>query len=348
MQKLWVLLLLAAGFAGGYSYRNVGEPYKLDYRRAVVNLPITFTKHLNNDKYALGEKYLAEDLAAELKKQGIDTRLYTFEDTFSNRNFNEGFEIYMRAGPELRLDGYHRYADKDRISVLFETIPYQMREVKNADIVFTGSPKKNREYREKGINSHFLPQFTRLDKFYHAPREKLKKKVLFVANQWPDFPLRKSVEYAKKSGVELEVFGDNWENSLFGEYAGWWKARQIPNDQLKYFYSSADIVLNDTRPDMIEAGFISNRIFDATACKAFVISDYMPEIEEIYGDSVPMYRNAREFKQLIEYYLAHPEERRKKAEQAYQITRERFAAGAVFGKLADVLQFFAARLPDRE
>ena len=35
MQKLWVLLLLAAGFAGGYSYRNVGEPYKLDYRRAV-------------------------------------------------------------------------------------------------------------------------------------------------------------------------------------------------------------------------------------------------------------------------------------------------------------------------
>lgn len=71
MQKLWVLLLLAAGFAGGYSYRNVGEPYKLDYRRAVVNLPITFTKHLNNDKYALGEKYLAEDLAAELKNRAL-------------------------------------------------------------------------------------------------------------------------------------------------------------------------------------------------------------------------------------------------------------------------------------
>lgn len=95
MQKLWVLLLLAAGFAGGYSYRNVGEPYKLDYRRAVVNLPITFTKHLNNDKYALGEKYLAEDLAAELKKQGIDTRLYTFEDTFSNRNFNEAKKLII-------------------------------------------------------------------------------------------------------------------------------------------------------------------------------------------------------------------------------------------------------------
>lgn len=204
--------------------------------------------------------------------------------------------------------------------------------MKNADIVFTGSPKKNREYREKGINSHFLPQFTRLDKFYHAPREKLKKKVLFVANQWPDFPLRKSVEYAKKSGVELEVFGDNWENSLFGEYAGWWKARQIPNDQLKYFYSSADIVLNDTRPDMIEAGFISNRIFDATACKAFVISDYMPEIEEIYGDSVPMYRNAREFKQLIEYYLHIPRNGGKRRSRHTRLRGNVLPRGRLSGK----------------
>ena len=61
-----------------------------------------------------------------------------------------------------------------------------------------------------------------------------------------------------------------------------------------------------------------------------------------------MYRNAREFKQQPEYYLAHPEERRKEAEQAYQITRQRFAAGAVIGEMAEVLQDFAARLPERE
>lgn len=57
-----------------------------------------------------------------------------------------------------------------------------------------------------------------------------------------------------------------------------------------------------------------------------------------------MYRNAREFKQLIEYYLAHPEERRKKAEQAYQITRERFAAGAVIGKWQRCCKILPLRL----
>ena len=95
---------------------------------------------------------------------------------------------------------------------------------------------------------------------------------------------------------------------------------------------------------MIEAGFVSNRIFDATACKAFVISDYMPEIEEIYGDSVPMYRNEREFKALIDYYLAHPEERREKAERAYQITMARFTADKIIGQMAQIMKQYADNL----
>ena len=332
------ILIVLACFIGGWYEKQAHHPYRLDYRRAVINLPITYTKYLHNDTYALGEKYLAEDLAAELKKHGIDTILYTFEDSLSNRNFNEGWEIFMRSGPELRLDKYHNYADEDRIAVLFETIPYELNIVKNADIVLTGSLKKNKLYREMGINSHFLPQFTRTDKFYPDRKDELKRQVLFVANQWPDFPVRKTVQYAKETGMQIDVFGDNWTNVLVDDAASWWKARQIPNDQLKYFYSSADIVLNDTRPDMIEAGFISNRIFDATACGTLVISDYMPEIEEIYGDAVPMYKNAEEFKHLIEFYLSHPEERKRKALKAQKITLEKFSADKVIGHMTDILR----------
>lgn len=344
MRQFWLGLglLLLGVIAGFWAAFSSYHPYKLNYHRAVINLPITYTRYLQDDTYALGEKYLAEDLASELKKNGIDTKLYTFEDSLSNRNFNEGFEIFMRSGPELTLDGYHNYADKDRVAVLFETIPYEMDVIKNADIVLTGSLKKNKFYQEQGINSFYLSQFTRTDKFYPAFREKLHRPVLFVANQWPDFPVRKSVQYAKETGVAIDVFGDNWENILVDEAASWWKARQIPNDKLKYFYSSADIVLNDTRPDMIEAGFISNRIFDATACGALVISDYMPEIEEIYGDAVPMYKNKEEFKQLIEFYLSHPEERRLKALKAQEITLQKFAADKVIKRMSEILQQYVS------
>ena len=344
MYKLIGAALFLIGAAAGYFCREPVSPYRLDYGRAVINLPISFSEHLNDDLYALGEKYLAEDLAAALAEYGIEARLYAFEDTFSNRNFYEGFEIYMRPGPELRMTDYHDYADEDRVAVLFETIPYELREVKNADIVFTGSLKKDREYRAQGINSHFLPQFTRTEKFYPAPNDDYRTRILYVANQWPDFGVRKTVAYAQKTGVRLAVFGDNWENILTGPYTMWWKKRQIAGDQLKYYYSSADIVLNDTRQDMIDAGFISNRIFDATACKAFVISDYMPEIEEIYGDSVPMYKNEREFKALIDYYLAHPEERREKAERAYQITMARFTADKIIGQMAQIMKQYADNL----
>lgn len=336
---IFVLLLL--GIVVGVWFKIASyRPYQLNYNRAVINLPITYTRYLNDKTYALGEKYLAEDLAAELIKQGIDTRLYTFEDSLSNRNFNEGFEIFMRSGPELRLNTYHNFADKDRVAVLFETIPYDFNIVKNADIVLTGSSKKNKIYREEGVNSHFLPQFTRVDKFYPAVQENLKRKLLFVANQWPDFPIRKTVQYAKDTGIQIDVFGDNWDNILVDGAASWWKARQIPNDQLKFFYSSADIVLNDTRPDMIDAGFISNRIFDATACGTLVISDYMPEIEEIYGDSVPMYKSPEEFKQLIDFYLSHPEERHRLALKAQKITLERFTADKVIAHMIDILQSY--------
>ncbi len=336
-----VFILLLLGIVVGVWFKIASyRPYQLDYNRAVINLPITYTKYLHDKTYALGEKYLAEDLAAELIKHGIDTRLYTFEDSLSNRNFNEGFEIFMRSGPELRLNLYHNFADKDRVAVLFETIPYDFSIVQNADIVLTGSSKKNKIYREKGVNSHFLPQFTRVDKFYPAVQENLKRKLLFVANQWPDFPVRKTVQYAKNTGIQIDVFGDNWDNILVDEAASWWKARQIPNDQLKFFYSSADIVLNDTRPDMIEAGFISNRIFDATACGTLVISDYMPEIEEIYGDSVPMYKSPEEFKQLIDFYLSHPEERHRLALKAQKITLERFTADKVIAHMIDILQSY--------
>ena len=337
---LIVVLLLLGIVVGVWFGMASYRPYQLNYDRAVINLPITYTKYLSDDTYALGEKYLAEDLAAELIHQGIDTKLYTFEDSLSNRNFNEGFEILMRSGPELKLNTYHDFADKDRVLVLFETIPYELERVKNADIVLTGSFKKNQFYREKGINSYFLSQFTRTDKFYHAPKDNLKRQLLFVANQWPDFPIRKTVQYAKDMGIQIDVFGDNWDNILVDEAASWWKARQIPNEQLKYFYSSADIVLNDTRPDMIEAGFISNRIFDATACGALVISDYMPEIEEIYGDSVPMYKSPEEFKELIEFYLSHPEERHRLALKAQKITLEKFTADKVIAHMIDILQSY--------
>lgn len=338
MRWVWGICCLITGGLVGWFGLPQANPYALNYKHIAINLPITHSEMLQSPVYPLGEKYLAEDLAFMFQKNGFDTRLYALEDTYSNRNFKAGYEIYMRYFPELQLEEYHKFFDKDRISVLLETIPYDLSEVKNADIVLTGSLKKNREYRAQGINSYFIPQFTRSDKFYFAPEEHLKTKVLFIGNRWEGKKMRKSVAYALENNIDVDIYGVGWENVLTGDKARLYKGLQIMGDGLRYYYSSADIVLNDTREDMIEAGFISNRIFDVTACGAFVISDYIPEIEEIYGDSVPMYKNSAEFKALIEYYLAHPGERQEKAARAQKITLERFSADVVIKQIIQVLE----------
>ena len=88
----------------------------------------------------------------------------------------------------------------------------------------------------------------------------------------------------------------------------------------------AKIVLNDTRPDMKQLNFISNRIFDASACGALVISDYVKEIEDIYGDSIPMWKSGEELVELVRYYLdpKNEQERIEKAKKARDITLNNF------------------------
>ena len=339
MKKFLFVFLMCLVFGGvGFYFGKSKDPYRLDYNKIAVDAPVPLVKDFDNDEIVTGEKYLAKDLEAELEKFGFEVESFSWEDTYSNRNFGEGIEIVMRAWPELRLPIYHDFVDSDRIMVLYETVPYKIWEVKNADLVFTGSKTRNEMFNENGIKSYFVPQFTRADKFYPAYNEKYKSRLLFVGNKWPDKPNRKTVLYALRNGFDIDIYGNGWDEVLTDEFLGHVKKKQLKNEDLKYYYSSADIVFNDTREDMREKGFVSNRIFDVTACGGFLISDYVKEIEEIYGDSIPMYKNEEEFVELVNYYLANPQERKEKAKRAQKITIENFEAKVVIGKMAEILR----------
>ena len=337
---LTIGILCLIGMFCGYFFYPETNPYDLNYKNITLNLEIEYTRDMLKPGFPLGEKHLAEDMRKEFAKFGYDAKLYSLEESFSNRDFRDGFAIYMRPYPELRYEDYHKLYDEDKISVLYETFPYKLREIQNADIVFTGSMKQNRYYKTLGINSFFLPQFTRTDKFYPAFNEKYKTNIVFIGNQWHGLDTRPLINMIKNTDLKVDIYGNGYDDVLTDDYAKLWKAKYVLPEELKYYYSSADIVLNDTRPDMTENGFISNRIFDVSACKGFIISDYIPEIAEIYGDAVPMYKNEDELKALIEYYLAHPEERRQKAEQAYQITIKNYTAEKIMAQMIEKLQDF--------
>ena len=338
----WLLVVVfISGIVFYIRHNNQRNPYRLSYNRIGINLPIALIKDLNIEKYPLGEKYLAIHLKEEFINKGYDASIFSVEDGILSLNYKAGFEIYMRYYPELELENYHSVFDADKVAVLIETIPYKLDHVKKADIIFTGSVKKNNEYKSLGLNSYFIPQFTKIDHFYPAYKEEYKSKILYIANQWRGLDTRKTVKYAINNNIEIDVYGLNWKDRLDENNKHLLKGDYISNDELKYYYSSADIVLNDTRDDMIEAGFISNRIFDVTACGGFIISDYIEGIEEIYGDAIPMYKTEEEFVELVKYYLEHEEERKEKAKRAQEITKKHFTSDKIVAKMLEIMKGYA-------
>ena len=199
---------------------------------------------------------------------------------------------------------------------------------KEIDAFAISSKKLINKLKERGINAYYVPQFTNPDKFYPDYTEELKSEVLFVGN---NLFYRKAAPAVLKAGLPITIYGPQWEGLAKAEY--------IDNRVLRKYYSSAKIVLSDARDGMKNYGFIINRIFDATACETLVISDYMKEIEEIYGDSIPMWKTEDELIELVKYYLdpEHEEERLAKAKRAREITLKNFTSDKAAQKFQTII-----------
>lgn len=97
--------------------------------------------------------------------------------------------------------------------------------------------------------------------------------------------------------LDLAVYGANWEGLID---PGLVVADHVPNDELRRVYSSARVVLADHWDDMREHGFVSNRIYDALACGATVVSDDVLGLRERFGGAVRTYRTREELHSAIE------------------------------------------------
>jgi glycosyltransferase involved in cell wall biosynthesis len=115
---------------------------------------------------------------------------------------------------------------------------------------------------------------------------------------------------------DLAVWGQGWAGVL---PPGLVVGQHLPNDEVRRAYSSAAIVLNDHWDDMREQGIVSNRIFDALACGAVVISDHLPELDERFGDAVLTYRTREELQASVAQLLADPAERAERAARGREL-----------------------------
>lgn len=319
MKKIVILLLVILAAGAGWFYLYLP---KLDYAKVVFVLPSSERAASPYYYKKDGDFFLADDLKKGLEKLG-----YTVEYRF--RENYEGLDL-GNAGNVVYFKGYYNFehlpaVKKDkrkRVLYLYYVEGLHLEILDEVDVVASASRRFiNEVVAPRGKLAVYAPQFTNPERFKPTKKERGKSyKVLFVGSNHTGFG-RKSVDYAELAGADLSVFGKFWEKTLKPEVL---KGSYIENDELFRYYASADIVLNDHREDMNYYGFVSNRVYDVTASGGFILTDYLPEIENVYGDSVATYKDYYEFKEKLDYYSAHPEERAKMVEKAREITLKKF------------------------
>ena len=151
-----------------------------------------------------------------------------------------------------------------------------------------------------------------------CPKEELKCDLGFVGGYW-GYKGQNITKYLiplcePVGKYNIKIFGGSkWS---VPQYMGY-----ISEKTENSLFSSAKICPNISEPHANEFGFeVNERVFKVSACKAFCISDSIDSLtEDIFGDAMPTASCGESFRDLVDYYLKHPDERRQKAEKCYNI-----------------------------
>lgn len=156
--------------------------------------------------------------------------------------------------------------------------------------------------------------------------------LLFVGNSRQT--RRPLVLAAAEAGLPLTVYGQDWESYLPASMIA---GQFLPNDQVGAAYRAARVVLCDHRDDMRQEGFLANRLFDAVAAGARVISDDVPGIAEVFGDSVQVANGAADLERILADLSVFGKDRQRRS-RAAQIAAEHSFAARAQTLLADALE----------
>lgn len=156
-----------------------------------------------------------------------------------------------------------------------------------------------------------MPQAADARRFSGGPvDEALRSRLLFVGNT-RSVP-RPVVMDSVSAGLPLTLVGAGWERFVDPRFV---KQERIPPNELPAWFRAADIVLNDHWDDMRRWGIVSNRVFDALACGACVLSDAVPGMDELLDDAVATFDDTETFVTRAVALLDAPNERAGRAER---------------------------------
>ena len=258
------------------------------------------------DAPAWGDLHFARAVQRQLERVGYPARVHILPDWSGDASARDDVALHLFGlAPRPRLAG--------QLSLLWIiSHPNKVTDelTSSADRIYVASDSFATELAARtSVSVAPLHQATDEVRFHPDPTGP-HHEVLFVGNS---------------RGVRRDILADLVPTTFGLAVYGRWppdrldpaylRGELIPNSDLHRYYSSADVVLNDHWPDMRAAGFLSNRLYDALASGACVVSDRAAGIEEEFDGAVATYSDAGDLRLLIRDLLTDPGRRRALAER---------------------------------
>ena len=241
-------------------------------------------------KSTFGDFYFAEDLKMAFETFGHHVNIDCKENWYQARAAEDDLVIVLRG-----LQEYQPVASQTNfLWIISHPELITADELKKYQHIFVASDYYQKKLEHSGIRqSSVLLQCSNTDKFFKKEIKPKKEPLLFVGNSRNVY--RQSVKFAIELGMEIDVYGGGWEQFIPAKYI---KSTFVSNDKLVELYNDYKIVLNDHWEDMIQEGFLSNRIFDASACGAIVLSDLPNDCSNTVA-GIHYYKDKYSFKEAI-------------------------------------------------
>ncbi|MDO5852388.1 MAG: glycosyltransferase [Methanobacteriaceae archaeon] len=255
-----------------------------------IKIPVPSWKQV----YEWGDYYTAQGLKEELDSEGYNTKIQILPEWHDNTDVLCDTVIVLR--------GLSMYKPKKQHFNIMWNISHphevSIKEYNLYDHVFIASKPWSQKIDEKTKTTvECMFQCTNKNRFYKEYDDNYNHELLFVGNSRNVH--RKIIKDLLPTTHDLAVYGAGWNRIINKKYV---IADHINNNQLRYAYSSCEILLNDHWKDMREEGFISNRIFDGLACGALIISDNVTGLHELFPN-VLTYDTKEELKIIIDKEL---------------------------------------------
>lgn len=260
-------------------------------------------------------------------------------DVFTSTEDNLYPQALADAGVNFYVRGYNKYnnikTNPKAVNILYirDYDSLEEEELKGFDGIATSSPGFYGYVMSAGYAAVFLPEFTEPSIFYPAPRKELERDVLYVGDNNRH---SQAIAMALEAKLPIDIFGRFWVGNVDEEY---FKGEYIRDEDLGAYFSSAKINLVNITENEAKIGIIPARVYDVAASKGFMITPYNAEIEKVFGDAIPMFKNAEELKELYNKYINDPKARAQKAEIAYKIAVSEYNADAFVQRLNGLVEF---------